>query len=60
MAVKVCSHCRRDYKLRVSDCIRIFAHWVGDYYFVDIGMVFEGCHGLLVLYREVYVAESHV
>ena len=50
-------HCRRDFKLDIGDCIHIFAHWDGDYYLVDVGMVFEGCCFLLVLHREVWVAE---
>ena len=60
MSVKVCSHCRRDFKLDIGDCIHVFGHWVGDYYFVDVGMVFEGCRGLLVLHREVWVVDSGV
>lgn len=56
MSVKVCLHCRRDFALMVSDCVFIYAHWVGDYYFVDVGMVFEGCRDLFVLHSEVWVA----
>jgi hypothetical protein len=54
----VCSHCRRNFRVRLSDDAVLLAHWVGDYYLIDIGLFFEGFRLLFLLYWEVYVAES--
>jgi hypothetical protein len=55
--LEVCPHCSRDFRVRVSDDIVLLAHWVGDYYLIDIGLFFEGSRLLFVLYREVYVVD---
>ncbi len=49
MSVKVCSHCRRDFKLRIREDVAVFAHWVGDCYLVDFGLVVDSGHRFLLL-----------
>ena len=59
--LEVCVHCRRDFRVRVSDDIGFHAHWKGDYYLFDVVLLVpelllrETCI-LFILYREVYVA----
>jgi hypothetical protein len=57
--LRVCPHCRRDFKVRVSDDIGFHAHWVGNYFLIDVVLFVPEVSGvfLTVLYREVYVLE---
>ena len=48
----VCAHCRSEFLRRLSDDVGLIAHWVNDYYLVDIVLIFE--KRSLTLYREVY------
>ena len=54
--LKVCSCCRRTVWVRASYDIGFVFHWVGDFYFVDVVLVFGRCRLVEgnVLYREVY------
>ena len=54
-SVKVCVHCRHDFRVRFSEDIGLYAHWRGDWYFVDVVLLFSG--GLLgfTLFREAWV-----
>jgi len=57
---KVCSHCRRDFRVRVSDDIGFYGHWVGDYFLIDVVLVLlETSQRMAVylLHREVFTLE---
>lgn len=58
--LKVCPRCRRDFRVRVSDDIIFYAHWVGDYFLFDVVLIVPEVSGLFlkVLYREVHVYEK--
>lgn len=56
MSVKVCAHCRPEFKFRVSEDIFVFAHWVGDYYLVDVELVVDD-HRCFCLSRLVWFFE---
>ena len=62
--LEVCPHCRRSFRVRISEDIGFYAHWDGDYYLFDVVLLVPEdsiVHGLCrvylgtVLYREVYV-----
>lgn len=51
--VDVCSDCRREKKICVSDLdVGFHFHWVDDYYLIDVVSFFEGCQ--FVLFSMVY------
>jgi hypothetical protein len=52
--LEVCSHCRRDFRVRVSDDIRFYFHWVGDYFLIDVVLLVPEASISSVLYRRVY------
>ena len=56
--LEVCPHCRRDFKVRVSEDIGFYAHWVGNYFLIDVVLILSEARSWFVLYREVYVVES--
>lgn len=60
--LKVCVHCRHDFKYIVGDDIGFHAHWVDDFYFVDVVLFFEAvCRGVFrtVLFREAWLFEGN-
>jgi len=54
--LEVCSHCRRSFRVKVSDDIGFYFHWVSDYYCIDVVLFVDGVCS--VLYGMVFVAES--
>ena len=52
--LEVCGHCQRSLKVRFRDFedIGFHFHWVGDFYCIDVLLIFEGF--VIVLLREVY------
>ena len=55
-SLEVCPHCRRDFRVRVSDDIGFYFYWVDNYYLFDVVLVVlegSGCF-MRALYREVY------
>ena len=59
---KVCVHCRRNLKARVSEDIAFHAHWVGDCFMFDVVLLIPDDSAVhdsreyvtTVLYREAY------
>jgi len=56
--LKVCLHCRRNFKVRVSDDIGFHFHWIGNYFLIDTILLLEESRLSSVLYRMVYVVPS--
>jgi hypothetical protein len=54
VGLKVCSHCRRNFRSKVSDDVDFYFHWVGDCYVFDVVLLSIGTRLLPILYREVY------
>ena len=54
----VCPHCRKDTIVRLSSNIGIYFHLKGDYFLIDVVLLFSETSLFHVLYREVYVVES--
>ena len=52
--LKVCPHCHKDIIVRVSSNIGLAFHWVGDYFLVDVVLIFSKALPMAVLYREAY------
>ena len=50
----VCSHCRRDFKIRVSDDVGFKFHWVGDEYLIDVVLLLEDFPKAILMLRYVY------
>ena len=59
--LKVCVHCRHDFKHAVSDDIGFHAHWVDDFYYVDVVLFIEVACRLyeVFLFREAWLFEGH-
>ena len=51
--LQVCSHCRHDFKFRVSDDIGFKFHWVDNLYVIGVVLLCENIQAF-VLYRLVY------
>lgn len=52
--VKVCPHCRRDFKVTLREGVVFQFYWVANQYVVDVGLLIEGVRLPVLLYREVY------
>jgi hypothetical protein len=51
----LCSHCRRNFKYRVSEDTGLYAHWVDNFYLIDVVLLLGVDSRVLpVLFREVY------
>lgn len=50
--LKVCAHCRSEFRFRINDDVGLYVHWVGDLYLIDIVLILE--KRSLGLYHEVY------
>jgi hypothetical protein len=51
--LKLCLHCHRDFKVRVSEDIGFRFHWIENYYHVDVVYFGEGYR--VLLFGEVWV-----
>ena len=56
-SLKVCAHCRHSFKLRATEDICFYAHWVDKYFLVDVLLIVEGYTVMCPLYQEVYMVE---
>ena len=52
--LEVCPHCRRDFRVRVSDDIGFHAHWVGNYFLIDVVLIVPESALVFGLYHWVY------
>jgi hypothetical protein len=50
--LQVCSHCWRNFGLKVSDDVGFYFHWVDDCYVFDVVLLSYDARLLPILYRE--------
>ena len=53
-SVGVCTHCRKNFAVRVSNDIGFYFHWVDNQYLIDVVLCFEVTRFVHVLYRMVF------
>ena len=53
-SVGVCTHCRKNFAVRVSNDIGFYFHWVDNHYLIDVVLCFEVTRFVHVLYRMVF------
>lgn len=54
-SVKVCSCCKHEFRIRVSDDIGFHAYWIGNHYLIDVVLLISEFSVVCLLYRRVYV-----
>jgi hypothetical protein len=52
--LRVCPHCNHKILVRLSSDIGVAFHWEGDYFLVDVVLLFSETPLWLVLYRQAY------